>query len=49
MLTAIVSRLGWFAVAAIAAACLGVLAAHRGETINAVWVIAATLAIHLIG
>jgi len=36
MLTAILSRVGWFAVAAIAAACLGVLALHRGETINVV-------------
>ena len=39
----------WLTLAALAAACLGVLALHRGESINAAWVIAATVAIHLLG
>ena len=45
----LVKKIFWFAMAALAAACLGVLALHRGETINAAWVIGATIAIQLIG
>ena len=39
----------WFAMAAFAAACLAVLGLHRGETINAAWVVGATVAIQMIG
>ena len=45
---ALLKKLFWLTIAALAAGCLGVLALHRGETINAAWVIAATVAIHLI-
>ena len=42
-------KLAWWGLAALAACCLAVLALHRGETVNAAWVIAATIAIQLIG
>jgi len=45
----VLKKLFWFSMAALAAACLGVLALNRGESINAAWVIAATIAIHMIG
>jgi carbon starvation protein len=45
----LLKNLFWLALAALAAACLGVLALHRGETINAAWVIGATIAIQMIG
>ena len=48
-MTALSKKLFWLAVAALAACCLGVLALHRGETINAAWVIGATIAIQMIG
>lgn len=45
----LLKKLFWLAVAALAAGCLGVLALRRGETINAAWVIGATVAIQMIG
>ena len=45
----LVKKLCWFALAAFAAGCLAVLALKRGETVNAAWVIAATIAIQVIG
>ena len=42
---ALLKKLFWFALAALAASCLGVLALHRGESINAAWVIGATIAV----
>ena len=42
-------KIGWFALAGFAACCLAVLALQRGETVNAAWVIAATIAIQVIG
>jgi carbon starvation protein len=48
-MTPALKKLFWLAMAALAAACLGVLALHRGESINAAWVIGATVAIQLIG
>src|SRR6187549_152364 len=42
-------KLGWFALAGFAACCLAVLALQRGESVNAAWVIAATIAIQVIG
>jgi carbon starvation protein len=45
----VLKKIGWFALAAFAACCLAVLALKRGETVNAAWVIAATIAIQVIG
>jgi carbon starvation protein len=45
----LIKTLAWWTVAAFAAACLGVLALHRGETVNAAWMIGATVAIQAIG
>lgn len=45
----VIRHLGWFLVALIGAACLGVLALNRGESINAAWLIGAAIAVHLIG
>ncbi|MGN6514003.1 MAG: carbon starvation CstA family protein [Lysobacteraceae bacterium] len=41
--------LGWGALSLLAAACLGVLALGRGETISAAWVVAAALSTFAIG
>ncbi len=41
--------LGWGVVALIGAFCLGTIALHRGETINAIWLVAASTSIFLIG
>ena len=46
---AILKKLFWWALAALAAACLGVLALHQGETVNAAWMIGATIAVQAIG
>src|SRR4249919_1602277 len=42
-------KISWLALAAFAACCLAVLALQRGESVNAAWVIAATIAIQVIG
>src|SRR5512144_2221315 len=42
------SILGWLAVAVIGAFALGTIALHRGETINAVWLVVAALCVYLI-
>jgi len=42
-------RIGWAAVSVLAAAALAVLAAHRGETVNAIWLVAAALSVFAIG
>ncbi|MGH8029780.1 MAG: carbon starvation CstA family protein, partial [Arenimonas sp.] len=44
----VLGKLFWWAMAALAAACLGVLALQRGETVNAAWMIGATVAIQMI-
>ncbi|RYZ56363.1 MAG: carbon starvation protein A [Proteobacteria bacterium] len=41
-------KLIWFAVAALGAACLGVVALSRGEPINALWIIAAAFCVYAI-
>jgi carbon starvation protein len=41
-------HLGWFAVAALGACALGVVALRRGEAINALWIVVAAVAIYLI-
>ena len=45
----ILSKLVWLAIAIIGAAAIGGIALHRGETINALWFIAAAVCTYLIG
>ncbi|MBP0723527.1 hypothetical protein J7546_27050, partial [Escherichia coli] len=42
------SKAGWAALALLAAAALGVVAFSRGETVNALWIVVAAVAIYLI-
>ena len=42
------SWLGWAALAVVAAFCLGAIALHRGETINAIWLVIASVSIFTI-
>jgi carbon starvation protein len=44
----LVKRLGWLLVAVIGAAAWAVLALHRGETINAAWVVLAAVGTYLL-
>jgi carbon starvation protein CstA len=44
-----VARILWVAIAIVGACCLGVVALRRGEPINAIWVVAAAIAIFAIG
>ena len=39
------SKIGWLALAVLGAFCLGTVALHRGETINAVWLVVAAVSI----
>ena len=39
-------RVVWGGVAVLGAACLGVLALHRGETVNALWLVTAALCVY---
>ncbi|MBB6188061.1 carbon starvation CstA family protein [Rhodanobacter sp. MP7CTX1] len=43
------ARILWVAIAIVGACCLGVVALRRGEPINAIWVVAAAIAIFAIG
>jgi carbon starvation protein len=43
------SKLAWLLLGVVGASCLGVIAMHRGETINAIWLVAATVAVLSIG
>ena len=43
------ARLVWIALSVAGAGCLAALALHRGETINALWLLAAAVAVFLIG
>lgn len=43
------NHLIWIAIAIIGAFCLGYVALNRGETINAMWVLTASICIYLIG
>ena len=45
----VAGKLGWAALSLLGACCLAVLALHRGESINAMWLVAAALAVFLIG
>ncbi len=42
------SNLGWAALAVLGAISLGVVALSRGETINAIWLVAASVSVYLI-
>ncbi|MET0733602.1 MAG: carbon starvation CstA family protein, partial [Casimicrobiaceae bacterium] len=39
----------WAAIAIVGAWCLGVVALRRGEPINAIWLVTASIAVFLIG
>jgi len=43
------AKILWFAIAIVGAWCLGVVALRRGEPINAIWVVAAAIAVFVIG
>lgn len=43
------SHLIWIVVAVLGALCLGYVALNRGETINAMWVLTASICVYLIG
>ena len=45
----VASKLVWAAVAIIGATCLGVVALRRGEPVNAIWLVAAAIAVFSIG
>ncbi|MFY1832125.1 carbon starvation CstA family protein [Myxococcus fulvus] len=45
----LVSLLGWVLVALVGAFCLGTVALHRGESINAIWLLVASVCVFLIG
>ncbi|GAA0722088.1 carbon starvation CstA family protein [Dokdonella soli] len=46
-MTTVANRLGWAALALFGACCLGAIALHRGESINAIWLVAAAASIFL--
>ncbi|ADO71657.1 carbon starvation CstA family protein [Stigmatella aurantiaca] len=43
------SKLGWALLAVVGAFCLGTVALHRGETINATWLVVAAVSVLMIG
>ncbi|MFK2877255.1 carbon starvation CstA family protein [Rhodanobacter hydrolyticus] len=43
------AKILWVAIAIVGAWCLGVVALRRGESINAIWLVAASLCVFLIG
>lgn len=43
-----ISKLAWFALALLAAVCLGTIALRHGEQINAMWVVTAAVSVYLI-
>ncbi len=45
----VASRLGWALVAVVGAFCLGTVALHRGETINATWLVVASICVYMLG
>jgi carbon starvation protein len=48
-MTAWWNRFAWGGVSVFAAFCLAAIALHRGETINAIWLVAAAVSVFLIG
>jgi len=47
-MNAMAGKLGWAAIAIVGAVCLGMVALERGESINAIWLVAAALATFVI-
>ena len=45
----LLSTLTWIGIAVLGARAIGVIALHRGETINSVWFIAAAICVYAIG
>jgi carbon starvation protein CstA len=43
-----IAKLGWLLLAAFGAFCLGTLALHRGESVNAFWLVAATISLFFV-
>ncbi len=48
-MSSLVKQAGWIVLALIGAFALGTVALSRGETINALWIVVATVAIYMIG
>src|SRR5512143_615955 len=48
-MNALAGKLVWVVIAVIGAMCLGVIALQRGESINAIWLVAAALCVFSIG
>lgn len=48
-MSSIVKQAGWIALALLGAFALGTVALSRGETINALWIVVAAVAVYLIG
>ncbi len=44
----VAAKTGWLVLAIVGAFCLGTIALHRGETINAIWLVAAATSIFLV-
>ncbi|MCF5327618.1 carbon starvation protein A, partial [Pseudomonas lurida] len=44
----VIRHVGWLAVAALGAFALGVIALRRGEAVNALWLVVASVAIYLV-
>ena len=47
-MTSLVKQIGWIALAVIGAFALGTVALARGETINALWIVVAAVAVYLV-
>lgn len=45
----IASRVGWALVAVLGAFCLGTVALRRGETLNATWLVVASVCVYMLG
>ena len=44
---AVLKHAAWVALAALAAVCLGTIALQRGETISAMWLVAAAVSVFI--
>jgi hypothetical protein len=47
-MTKVLNKMGWLAIALLGAFALGVVALRRGESINAIWLVAADISVYLI-
>ncbi|MDR3414812.1 MAG: carbon starvation CstA family protein [Nevskia sp.] len=48
-MTSVVGKLAWAGLSIFGAACLAVVALHRGESVNAMWLVAAAMSVFLVG